>query len=51
MAGYSLAPEFLCDDKSEFGQVIESACIENDKLQQALCAVRACPEEAIRVVD
>lgn len=48
---YTFAPELFYDDESGFGQIITSATLNEDNLEQAERAVKACPEVAISIVD
>jgi ferredoxin len=48
---YAHFPDLFSDDERGYGQVVGDGAIGDDRLDDARRAVRACPEEAIRIVD
>jgi ferredoxin len=48
---YSLFPHLFSDDESGHGQAVGDGAIGEDQLENAVRAVRACPEQAITLVD
>jgi ferredoxin len=48
---YSLVPELFTDDESGYGQVVDGGRFGPDQREQAERAVRACPEDAISIVE
>jgi ferredoxin len=48
---YSLVPELFTDDESGYGQVLADGVLAAHQRELAEKAMRACPEDAIRIED
>ena len=48
---YSLVPELFTDDERGYGQVVDGGEFAGDRREMAERAVRACPEDAIRIEE
>jgi ferredoxin len=48
---YSLVPELFTDDESGYGQVVDGGEFGEDQREAAERAVRACPEDAISIIE
>ena len=48
---FSLSPDLFTDDENGYGQVVGDGDVSDELMQAAERAIRACPEQSIRIVS